>query len=350
MLGIECSRSGVGPLSLRAADPARVERPERVAFWRASAERPVVVRADAADLVLRVSARRPLPPSRAGSVPIVLQARVTNGGAPGRVPSVVSLAAARELSPFDRYEGGLAGQIPTDAVAFHVLVPFGHTLVIGPKGPPVDLSLAELNASGEPVAAPSYAAQGRGPTASVVPTLPEDEKEHTYVARRPSNWRDFDDRARGVVRIARRIVDRPVPEPRPPSFRVRRPRSPGAIAVGARLFEPASATFTVEVPKRGAVPLPLRLYAPEPLEVTVQIDGGAPHRRRIGAVEHVTTSRTFRASREVRAFVMLGDDLQPGRHSVTFKVPPGKRAWVHMPWVKVQKPPRPHWIESEFSR
>jgi hypothetical protein len=349
MEGVECSRSSAGPLSVRAAKPAGIERSERIAFWRASPARPVVVRAADDDLVLRLAARRPVRLSDTGSVPLALEVRIVDDAAPRRAPMVMTLEGTSAPSRFDRYERNHPREAPTDSVTFHVLIPHGHSAVLRPKESLLDLTLAELNVDGHPLAVRSYPAAGRPAPTAVLPA-PARGEEREYIARRPSNWTEFGEGSRGFVRVARRVVTIPAPEPTVPSFRVRRPKSPQAIAVGGRTFEPATATFFVDVPKHRAVPLPVRVYAPESVQVTVQVDGGAPRRRRIGAPIHVTTSRTFAASREVRAFVILGDDLQPGKHSVAFKIPPGKKVWVHLPWVKDHRPPRPHWIESEFTR
>jgi hypothetical protein len=51
--------------------------------------------------------------------------------------------------------------------------------------------------------------------------------------------------------------------------------------------------------------------------------------------------------------VVLGDDLEPGTHVLTFTPPPGKKAWVHLPWMIHPRkpgspPPDPHWIDGDL--
>jgi hypothetical protein len=51
--------------------------------------------------------------------------------------------------------------------------------------------------------------------------------------------------------------------------------------------------------------------------------------------------------------VVLGDDLLPGRHTVSFSAPPGKDLLVHMPWAAERRaPPKPvpapRWISGDF--
>ena len=151
------------------------------------------------------------------------------------------------------------------------------------------------------------------------------------------------------MRVARRIVDVPRPEAVPPSFRVNRPWNAGAIVRGGALYEPASQRFAVDVRGRGPIVLPVRIYAPRAVDVSVRVDGGTPRRRAIGLVERVTVPRVMTAVDEVRSAIVLGDDLEPGLHTLSFEVPRGKRAWVHLPWASTYVR-HPHWVENEFGR
>ena len=56
------------------------------------------------------------------------------------------------------------------------------------------------------------------------------------------------------------------------------------------------------------------------------VDGDAPQRKRFGAPERITTTRTIPVNQEVRAVLVLGDDLRSGQHVITFAIPPGKKA------------------------
>jgi hypothetical protein len=56
---------------------------------------------------------------------------------------------------------------------------------------------------------------------------------------------------------------------------------------------------------------------------------------------------------DIRSIVVMGDDLTPGKHILTFTPPPGKKGWVHLPWTVKPRlpgtpPPPPHWLEGDL--
>lgn len=337
---VECESVLAGTLAVRARDPSRVEEALRTEVWRVTPERPAIVESLSDSLVLRVTARRGAARG-AWPLPIAMRARIE-----GRRSAVsLTIEDLVESAPGDRYEGAHDDELPSTPSVFYLLVPEGDRVVLRPSMP-LDISLAEL--SGATFRPEAYSvAEGPPPTRVDPPVsglgLP------CYVARRPSNQRDFPADARAFVRVARRIVDVPRPEATPPSFRVSRPWNAGAIVRGGALYEPASQRFVIDVGGSGPIVLPVRIYAPRAVDVSVRVDGGKPRRRTAGIVERVTVPRVITAVDEVRSAIVLGDDLEPGRHMLSFEVPRGKRAWVHLPWASTYVR-RPHWVENEFER
>jgi len=339
---VECQSGVAGTLAVRARDPSRVEAPLRTELWRVTPARPAIVESLSGTLLLRVASRRSVA-AAAGPLPIALRAKIEDGKH-GRAVSL-AIEDIVESAPGDRYEGAHEDEVPSAPSVFYLLVPDGHRVVLEPSMP-LDISLAELSgATFRPDAYPII--QGPPPTridpALSAPGLP------LYVARRPSNQGAFPADARAFVRVARRIVDVPRPEAVPPSFRVHRPWNAGAIVRAGALYEPASQRFAIEVRGRGPIVLPVRIYAPRAVDVSVRVDGGAPRRRATGFVERVTVPRVITVLDEVRSAIVLGDDLEPGRHTLSFDVPRGKRAWVHLPWASTYVR-HPHWVENEFER
>jgi hypothetical protein len=156
-----------------------------------------------------------------------------------------------------------------------------------------------------------------------------------------------------MVRIAHRFVPLTQPEAKAPAFRVKRPDASDVITRHGQTFDPANVSYEIDVPKGEPLVLPIRIFANEKMNVVAKIDGDVPDRKIIGAAERVTTSRSIGVMDEVRSIVVLGDDLPAGKHILTFSPPPGKKAWVHLPWVPKPRlpgsPPRdPHWIEGDL--
>jgi hypothetical protein len=130
---------------------------------------------------------------------------------------------------------------------------------------------------------------------------------------------------------------------------VPRARVPTRTSHG-RTFEPAASPFEVKV--GGAAIVPVRFLTSEPMDIVVSVDDIQPHRRQAAVVERVTVRRRFSVDAgESVALLVLGDDLAPGRHMLSFVGAPGKELWVHAPWAserRGQKGAAPRWISGDF--
>jgi hypothetical protein len=143
------------------------------------------------------------------------------------------------------------------------------------------------------------------------------------------------------------------PEPKAPSFRIKRPDAADIITRHGQTFDPSTVTYEIEVPKGEPLVLPVRIFTNEKMDIVAKIDGDVPDRKPIGVAERVTTPRLMTVNDEMKSIVVLGDDLPPGKHFLTFVPPAGKKAWIHLPWVPKPRlpgsPPRePHWIEGDL--
>ncbi|GAC1355503.1 MAG: hypothetical protein NVSMB47_08950 [Polyangiales bacterium] len=345
-LGIELTRATPGPLSRRTDDPGKLEASTHAVAWRTMPQRPMVVRAGAAPTVLRLTARRPVPRGSTTPVSIALSATIVG---PGMTPETTLLRAERSRSIYDRYDARTPGEAPTSSAIFHLLLPAGATATLTPEEGPVDLSLSELDPAAPPRRVLSYDAHGTRPTIEEI----GDVDWGGYVPRRPSNAVTFNAAARVLLRIPHRFVERESPATHAPTFRVKRPAASDTITLDGMTFDPASASFEIDAPGGEALVLPLRLFSKEPFDVVATIDGEPLARRRSGAAERITTARTIAVTGQVKSIVVLGDDLPAGKHVLTFHVPTGKQAWVHLPWVPKPRlpgtpPPDPHWIEGDL--
>lgn len=345
-VGIELWRSSTGPLSVRASDPPRVEPAARVAAFRATRARPVVVKAEGEALVLRVATRRAVPRDAGEAFGIVLDATIVPARGPG---STTTLRARRARSLFDRYDVRAPVAAPTTSAVFHLIVPAHGVLTLTPADEPIDVSLAELDPEAGPRPVPSHPANQPWPKVEALGGA----AWGGWVARRPSNAAALEEGGRVVLRVPHRVVEVREPEPKAPSFRVRRPDTATPLVVDGRLFEPTSVRFEIELRKGEPLVLPVRLFAREPLEVFARIDDGAFARVERGVAERVTNDRSHRVAGEVRSTVVLGDDLPPGKHVLSFTAAAGKEAWVHLPWLPRPRlpgapPPDPHWIEGDL--
>lgn len=320
--GVELGLDDPGLLSLRASDPTRVEMPMRAPYWRTTPAQPIVVEAGADGSILRVSARRSLPRTQTTPVSLTLVVEVRDGsGAALGGPAASTATVAR--SAFDRYEGA-DGVAPSERAVFYVVVPPRARARMWPPDGVLDVTLAEL----DPRAAPSTSG---------------------FVARAPSNARDLAD-ASGILRLAHRLGVAQ-PQEKLATLRVKA-RAGRTLVVGHRAFRPIEGPFSVEMPGGAPMLLPMRLTSQEPVDVVVSVDGDRAVRRP-GVVAHVTTARAVALSGELRTAIILGDDLAPGPHTITFQAPPGKRVWVHMPWLGAPhgrggRPPETHWITGDF--
>lgn len=390
-VAIEIERGAPGEVSLRASSPAALAPDGFAVAYRVRPER--ALRVDAATLsrILRLTARKPLPRGSREPAQIALEATLTlEGGRSERVP----LRATRAASRYDRYVGrsdpraragteaardeadprddpaGEDGRVeaPTERAVFHVILPAHASLSVTAAEGPVDLSLSELDPASPPQPAAAFPADAphRALRETGGPGWPG------YVPRRPSNADAFGPDARRLIRTPPRLVEVAFPPPAAPTFRLDRPNVWDALVLAKRIFEPSTVAYEIELPPGEGLVLPLRLYTTEPLSVVARVDGARPWpapaapppapgatiadataRRDAGFPARVTTARTFSVDREVRTVMVLGDDLAPGKHVLTFTPPPGKKAWVHLPWTIHARPPGPtppdpRWIDGEL--
>jgi len=362
-VAIELWRSSPGFLSLRASDPERLETATHVAAWRTTPTRPVVVTAGKEPLVLRVTARRPIPRNANETFGIVLDATITGGVSTASHTSVnqsVMLRASRARSIYDRYDVRTPDAAPTATAVFHLVVPAAGTLTLTPAEGQVDLSLAELDPKAAPRPVPAYPAEKPWPKVA----KSGESDWGGWAARRPTNFTLFEraapsgEIARLVLRVPHRYVEVKEPESKVPGYRIHRPKNVVPIIRGNRTFDPTTVSFEIELAKGEPLVLPVRLFAREKLDVVARVDAGFPVRTfpvRIekGVAERITTARGYVVEDEVRTIMVLGDDLPPGRHVLTFTPPAGKQAWVHLPWTATPRlpgapPPDPHWIEGDL--
>ena len=345
-VGVELSRGTPGVLSVRATDAAKLEPSTHAIAWRTTPQRPAIVTAGSAPILLRVAARRPVPRNAKEEATITLDATIA---APGSNPETALLRAQRPRSIYDRYDAKAPVDAPTTSAVFHLLIPAGATATLTPEGSPLDLSLSELDPSATPRPVMSYAADASPPKTTKI----GDVDWGGYVPRRPSNVASFDPSARMLLRLPHRLVARTESPTKAPSFRVKRPDAGDTIVINKKTFDPSTVTFEIDVPSGEALVLPVRIFSKEPLDVIARVDGEIPDRRLEGTAERITTARKIAVKDEVRSIVVLGDDLAPGTHMLTFTPPPGKLAWIHLPWEPKPRlpgspPPDPHWIEGDL--
>jgi hypothetical protein len=317
-----------GSLDAQEAVPATAPRDDLrpVAYYRALPDRPVVVSAGPEPLVVRVSARRALARSVPDASALVLTASFE---APGHETLTSNFQATVDRSAHDRYaslDGDLA---PSEPAVFYVLVPADGHATLRPVEGPVDVSLSELDPSAPP--------RSRPPRSEGDASEPEADPSPAFAFRRPSNAADFGPDARGVVLVASRATASAPPPPQPPSTRmglarVVRPRVPEILHRHGRLFEPASVRFTVDAGP-GPVVLAAQIVSGARTHVVASIDGGQPRRRWAGIAQRLTRSVAVTVDGEARATVVIGDDLQPGAHELSFAASPSTPVWVHFPWV-----------------
>lgn len=345
-LAFEIERSTPGVLSLRASDPTRIEPSTHAIGWRATPQLPAIVKAGTRSIVLRVTARRPVPRNTEEKAMIVLDATITPSNG---TPQTQMLEAERARSPFDRYEARTPAEAPTTSAVFFLLVPAGATATLAPEGGPLDLSLSELDPEAAPRRVLSWDAHASPPPVDEI----GDVAWGGFLPRRPTNWASFAPAAHVTIRIPHRFVDHPTPITKAPPFRTRRPEAIAVRVLEGMTFDPTSVTFEVDVPGGEPLVLPVRLLADEPMDVVATIDGETIDRLHLGAAQRITTARLIAVKGQVKSIVVLGDDLVAGKHTLAFATPEGKHAWVHLPWVPKPRPPQapppdPHWIEGDL--
>ena len=325
-------------ITVFASDLSSVAVPETAHYWRTTQERPVVIRAGPLPTVLRVSVRRPS--SRSGGEALSFT-MTTTIAAPAAARTTTTRIFTTKRSEVDRYEGRDPALAPSERTVFFVLVPSNATAELAPADGAVDVHIAELDSRAAPQAALAHVDSPRLREAGVTDW-------EGWVARRPTNAAAFPAEAQPALRIAHRFV---VPGPLPPhrsDLRVARPGLPALRHDGA-LFAQADVSFAFDVPDGGPFVLPFRLMAKGRVNVVAHIDDVTPRRRTSGAFATLTSPRTVSVDGDTRSAVVLGDDLQPGRHVITFTATPEAKLWVHLPW-KMRPPhaPGPRWITGDF--
>jgi hypothetical protein len=350
LASLEALGSGPGRVALRAHGDGAVEPAAHAVAWRTTPARPLVVDAGTSDLVLRVSARRPVARASVGDFTIALDASIEDGDGLAARRAGTTLRATRPRATFDRYEGPSPAEAPTESAIFHVLVPAGARVRLTPREGELDLAIAELDPAAPPRPTPtSPVERGWKPTVES-----GGASAAGYAPRRPSNADAFAPEARIVVHLPRRLVELPIPPIGAPTWRVRRPESAVVRLLGGRVFEPETALYEIEVPSGGEpLVLPVRLFAETSMTVVASLDGRSPQRLTTGFPESVTTARAFPVDGEVRGVIVIGDDLAPGPHTLRFVTAPGEHAWIHLPWTAKPRlpgaPPRaPRWIEGDL--
>ena len=328
----EVTAEGDERIALDAADGGGVSLGRSLRFFRSASNRPVQVDVGAEPLVLQVHARRPVARSSDAAVDIELESTITQ---PSRRSASSLLTATRARSRFDRYEDTDGELAPTEAAVFRLLVPARTRLALSPPEGELDLSLSELD-----------------PRASV---QPQDElaspraRKIGFETRWPSNVADFDANT-GLMHVSPKFaLNLEPPEPTLPMAYVMRPRRALAIQREGKWFVRADRPIPLRISGKQPLVLPIRLFAERASDaaVRIEIDGGHPRRRDLGSVEHVTNNRSLTLDGIVKTYVILGDDLLAGRHTIAFTTEPRSMLWVQLPWME---PNAPRWISGSFGQ
>lgn len=336
-VSFEVSTSVSGHVALDASDAEGVTLASSLAYFRTSQVRPVVVAADDGSLVLRVSARKPVARSTTEPVAISLAMDV---GKPSGARVLATLAGVVARSRVDRYELPSGEVAPSEPAVFYVLVPAGGRATLKPAEGELDLSLSEL----DPRAPPRPAAATESPTGIETRT-----RWPGFVARRPTNAQAFEPSWHGILRVAQRFDNANESEPKLPVLRVVRPPASPTLRLDDGVFEPVETSFTVDVGPGTRARLPIHLYARAQVKVVVEIDGGHPRRRAAGSAAGVTVARSVQVADRGRMTLILGDDLAPGRHKISFTRDPALEVWVHLPWARRgARQASSQWISGDF--
>jgi hypothetical protein len=339
-------RASTGPSPRATPAPAPPAPPvgSLVTYFRTSVDRAAVVLGTADPIVLRVAVREPLHRSEPVAGEAVLIASLT--GEHG-LASTQALRAPLTPSLADHYEAADSDRVPSTKVVWHILVPARGRLVLRPAHGELDLSLSELDPEAPPRPLEPHPPSQEPPAPAAVASS---KPWGGFVARRPSNGDDFEPEFTGGLRLAGSEEAPPRPEPRWQSPRLPRPASARSIRREGVLFVPAQARLRVEVPSGPPSLLPLRIYAASPTTVLLAVDGGAPRRRTLGVPDRITTTRSLDVVGETRATLVIGDDLAPGTHWLTFVAQPDVPCWIHLPWSRPERVARSAWVAGDFSQ
>ena len=301
-LAFEATLEKAGQLTVLALETQRVHLASAVSYNRLTPERAAVIDAGETPMVLRVRVRKPLSSSELASpTSLGVIAVVTRGTESTTSHFETNARATRQ----DHYDAD--GRTPSESSSFFVLIPSGGRATLRPELGETDVELAELDSNGT---------------------------TERFVQRRPSNWRTLGEA--GSLHVAwRPATERTRLAVSRETLHVRRPVDVAVSFHGARSFVPGATHFPIEIPPGRSGKLRVRLLSDRPVDVTVRIDGEVPRRRRGGLATSITTTRHVHVEGEAKLVVWLGDDLEPGRHVLTFeRSQPSANLAVHLPWAK----------------
>jgi len=328
-----------------AVDAPSASAGEAVRYFRVTPERPLVVASSGPPLVLRLSARRPLPNESTAPARIALIALFTKSGS----PAVTSTLSA-EVGPSteDRYEVPKDERVPSERAVFHLLVPPAGAVSVSSADGPVDVVLSEL----DPEASPRPLRPRYGDSEPAPSGEPQALAWKGFVARIPTNASAFAEELSGILRLAPRSIDPKLGTAEKLAVvHAARPARVSSIRRDGYVFVSSEAPVFVQLRNDRPGLAPMRLFSDAPTDVVIRVDGGRPGRRNAFAPRVVTTSRRLRVDGETRATLVLGDDLSSGKHALSFEANPGTRVWVHLPWVRRPgREQRSEWISGDFDR
>jgi hypothetical protein len=305
-------------ISISAAEVQRIRLATSVEYDRISPGHPAIVQALEAPIVLSVDARPHLTAEDPASTPLRLWVDIAQNA---RTKSL-AIDASVQRAAADRYESPEEVRSPAEPTHFYLLIPARGRATLGVVSGAADLALAELD--------------------------PRDP-ERRFVRRRPTNWFEFTPLSHTTIRVAQRWpAERASPATRQAILRLKRPKPAALVQHAGLSFVPAETRLPFDVLAGGPSQLSLRLLSERPTDVTVLIDGGVPRRRASGLARTITTPRVVHVDSETRFSLFLGDDLEPGRHVLSFETR-GTACSVHAPWQKLSKSPlETAWLVGDF--
>ncbi|MBL8609420.1 MAG: hypothetical protein JNL38_18965 [Myxococcales bacterium] len=323
-------------LSLRSSDPAALLPYIHTPVYRIGKSRQLRVRASTAPIVLRISARRPLPRGTGAKTRIAVSAAFVEAG---RSDAIVG-----EVTPsvYDRYDDKAQANAPTEKVVRYALVPQGEAVELS-SADDTDVALAELDPLAGPLPSKGRPVEEPPPKWSLV-----SDEWHGFVPRNPSNASAFVADGRVGLRIARRFVEVPPAAPHVNDYaRLARVGAPGPKRPqGGRVFERAGSEWETTTRAGALAYVPLRFFTEGPARVVAEVDSGNPVRREVGVTQAFTTAHAIDLGPgESFATVVLGDDLSPGKHRFRIRVVQGGAVWFHAPWVEQKGS---HWVAGDF--
>lgn len=310
-------------VTVRAKDRSAFDDGATVTAWRIAHGRPAVVAAGAAPIVVRISARVPMPRGGPQTAMLSLTASVS-----GASPKKIDVPVTR--STVDRYEGIGPALGPSEPKTFYVVVPALGAATIESDAE-VDLVFAELAPD------PPRVPLGHSTGAPARLRMRGTAGSGAFVPRRPSNAHEMTKEPLHIARSVEPVTVRELPR----TVKIRRPRHLASNAEGNETFvEGSEVVLEVMTPGR-PLSVPVRVKATQPIAVTVRaLDG--PLRRTPGVYERVTLEREIAAG-DSRAVFVLGEDLAPGQKLVELRS--SAPFSLHVPW---EQEGTPRWAEGDF--